>query len=136
MPMSGGMRLALHRLLAVGVVPMIAGGCSDVISGQADASRDIPAVDAAIDSDRHYTAEELNCRASICPNGYICVDQCENGVCGPNHYQCRLLPVGCTEPPPCTNATEPCACPMCLASLCPPSCSYQGRGRNVVDCNR
>ena len=134
-PMIGQMQFSRSQLLAIGTVTMLTGACSEVVTVGTDGGRDIPFVDTRIETDRQYTAEELNCRGSICPTGYICVFQCENGVCGPNAYQCRPLPMGCPDPPLCTSTTRPCECPVCLRTLCPPTCTYGNSERNLVDCN-
>jgi hypothetical protein len=134
-PKTRTTRSRLRSQFTVGLLTALTGACSEVVSATVDAGRDAAVVDVAVVADRQFATEELNCRGSVCPEGYICVDRCENGVCGPNHYRCRPLPSGCPDPPRCTSTTEPCACPACLSALCPPACTYQNTDRNVVDCN-
>jgi hypothetical protein len=137
LPMSARTLRQSHRVRTPCVVVLVCSlvACSEVSTPSADAGRDARIVDAPVEADRQYTPEELNCRVRRCPTGYICVDQCANGVCGPDQYRCRPLPTECPDPPICTNTTRACDCPVCLRALCPPTCTYGNSERNVVDCN-
>jgi hypothetical protein len=112
--------------------------CADVVSPYADAGVDSTSGDVGADNGRYTPdADGLRCASTLCPSGYICVQRCENGVCGENSALCRRLPIGCPEPAMCTNTAFPaqCDCPACLQSLCPAACTYYWRSRNIVDCN-